>query len=155
MSDLKVCSSCLSLKPLSDFWRNGQGRAGVRASCKECETAKHGGPNSWTARNRGARNAKNRALRAANPAKVAAERARRHAAKLRATPGWLNQAHHAEIDGIYHFAQVMTLITREQYHVDHEVPLRGRDVRGLHVPWNLAAIPASKNLLKNNKFIAC
>jgi 5-methylcytosine-specific restriction endonuclease McrA len=37
--------------------------------------------------------------------------------------------------------------------VDHEVPLNGRNVCGLHVPWNLRYLTPEANRSKGNRFV--
>jgi hypothetical protein len=93
------------------------------------------------------------AWRNANRHRLNLHESRRRAARFRAEPPWLTQPQLAEIDGIYHFASVMTLLTGKKFHVDHEVPLQGKSARGLHVPWNLRAIEARENISKGNRVI--
>jgi len=80
-----------------------------------------------------------------NQPKLNAAQARRNAIKLNATPLWLTSAQHAEIEEWYHIARCTN------GHVDHIVPLRGENVCGLHVPWNLQILTPIENKIKGNR----
>jgi len=77
-------------------------------------------------------------------------RKRRH---REATPKWLTPAERLQMRDLYVQARKMTELTRERYVVDHIVPLRGEEVCGLHVPWNLRVITQEENLKKSNKLV--
>jgi hypothetical protein len=85
------------------------------------------------------------------PEKFTALNAKRRAAKLNATPRWLTKEHLQEIEELFLCAKMFKLYTGEEYHVDHIIPLQGKKVCGLHVPWNLQVISAKENLTKSNK----
>lgn len=89
-----------------------------------------------------------RAWDIANPARRSAIARGYKARKLNAMPSWLSTEHKMQIDTVYHEASRLTKLTGIQFHVDHIVPLKGKTVRGLHVPWNLQAIPYYENLEK-------
>lgn len=72
-------------------------------------------------------------------------------AKVERMPSWLNDAHFLEIESVYTYCSALRK-TGLDYHVDHIVPLRGEDVSGLHVPWNLQVLPGSENMSKGNTF---
>jgi len=77
--------------------------------------------------------------------------AKRRSQKLKATPKWLTEAHFKYISDLYTHAKDCELVSGEKYHVDHIIPLQGKDVCGLHVPWNLQVLPADINISKSNK----
>jgi 5-methylcytosine-specific restriction endonuclease McrA len=70
---------------------------------------------------------------------------KRNAKKKMATPPWLTELHWEQIKVIYAEAVRLTKETGIPHEVDHIVPLSGKTVSGLHVPWNLRAIPAVEN----------
>lgn len=83
------------------------------------------------------------------PQRAADERARQ-ARKLMATPAWLTKQHLDEMKNIYIVAKKTTELAGFNCHVDHIVPLKGMDVCGLHVPWNLRIVSQSYNSKKSN-----
>lgn len=90
---------------------------------------------------------------ARNPAKVIANVNKRRADKAMRTPKWLTAADWSAMDEFYAKAQRLTVETGIEHHVDHIVPLRGKNVSGLHVPWNLQVMLASDNLQKSAKLV--
>jgi 5-methylcytosine-specific restriction endonuclease McrA len=82
-----------------------------------------------------------KAWRKANTGRVKAYGAMRRAAERTQCPSWADQS--ALLD-IY-------LKCPEGYSVDHIVPLRGKLVSGLHVPWNLQYLTPTENQAKGNR----
>lgn len=82
----------------------------------------------------------------------AAIQGERNASKAMATPKWLTRADRQAIAVVYANAAALTDQTGVKHEVDHIVPLRSPVVCGLHVSWNLEAVPAHKNRSKSNYF---
>ena len=70
-----------------------------------------------------------------------------------ATPKWLSPEQRMEIRLKYRLAIELSRATGVRHAVDHEIPLQGEDVCGLHVPWNLRVITQDENLKKSNKLV--
>lgn len=91
-----------------------------------------------------------REWRLANPDKMAAKKAARRAALKQAFPKW---ARGLDFTSIYRLCAAVTELTGIEHQVDHIIPLRGKTVRGLHVPWNLQVLPKTANQSKKNKLL--
>lgn len=87
-----------------------------------------------------------------NPGLVLADSAKRRAAKLHRTPKWLTDFDFIKIKYLYQLAAMRTNVQKQQWHVDHIIPLQGAFVSGLHVPSNLRVIPAIENMQKSNHY---
>jgi hypothetical protein len=123
----KTCSRCNAVKLKGDFFHNAKNTDGFQAWCKQCKNNARKGTPTRTA-----------------------ERARRRAAKLKASPTWSDDR---AISELYKIAKRLQIITGVQYHIDHIDPLQHNLVCGLHVAQNLQVLPATVNIEKSNRFI--
>jgi hypothetical protein len=134
---LKRCGKCLNFKALTEFnvFRDNK----YQSYCTEC--------NKQYQKTEYADNSeyyldKHKVYRETHKPERAAQSAKRRANKLQATPNWSNLD---EIKKIYQLCP-------SGAHVDHEIPLQGDLVCGLHVEHNLQYLIAGENLSKSNKF---
>lgn len=171
----KVCSKCGLTKDLSSFSKL---RGGTRPDCKSCQSSyakKYYHKNKERIRENQAKyvndnreklhesnrrryhenkekyTATNKEWRGNNTDKINASSAKRHAQKLKAMPSWLSDQDKESIKSIYSLCRKLTQDTGVDHHVDHIVPLRGDNVCGLHVHWNLQVVTAEENISKGNK----
>jgi len=165
---LKHCYKCQSFKSLDLFGKNKSRKDGLADECKKCKRSQdrdYASKHREEAKQRASewyynnyeyalqRNKINGELwRKENPDKHCARQSKRRASKLNATPTWLSESHLLHMQCKYSLSKMLSKETGQLHHVDHIVPLKGKTVCGLHVPWNLQVIPAKENLCKHNKF---
>lgn len=99
----------------------------------------------WVAKNKDRKRELDRNWINNNRAVSRSHKAKRRAKERMATPLWLTDAQLEAIKAVYLEAERLFKETGIPYQVDHIVPLSGKTVSGLHVPWNLRAIPAQEN----------
>lgn len=165
---MKTCTKCKEVKPLTEFYKKGK-----ESQCKTCmkkrqheyaypnKDAGHGNKSSERrkaaqARYREKNREKIRALQRRyvkeNLPKVLARTRKYQLAKKKATPEWLTKEQLRQIEAFYVEAEMMRKTTGLKYEVDHIVPISGKEVKGLHVPWNLQIINRTDNRKKFNKY---
>jgi hypothetical protein len=163
----KNCNKCHLFK--AEFHKDSSKKDGYCTICADCKRLN---AKSWTKENAERNRNSSRLWYAANKScprvrqrmsdaskkwakdnsdRRTANEAKRRSRKLNATPPWLTGDHFAHIQRTYKLCRVISEETGQKYHVDHIVPLQGKNVCGLHVPWNLRVIPAKLNLEKSNK----
>lgn len=176
--DTKVCIKCKVDKKLSINYFNKQksSKDGFRSVCRDCQKkylkeyydsnkktllkkqAEYQTKNKeqrtkyklkWAKENSEKIRCSQKKYHSKNPHKKAAWETKRRASKLKATPIW------SELDKIeilYKKAKWLEKLTGIKYHVDHVIPLQGRDVCGLHVWANLQIIEDRINFSKSNNY---
>lgn len=144
---MKKCSYCLIEKPFSLFAKDKTRKDGFFHKCKPCHSEYR---QTKEQKQKISKYWQNHYKE--NKPKYAAKRAKRRAIKLQATPKWLSKSDFIAIECKYSLASMFTQCSGVPHAVDHIVPLQGKTVCGLHVPWNLQVIPVFDNLQKGNKF---
>jgi len=120
---------------------NERGKAYYHSNKEECCAVNR----EYHRKNREAIRLRKAAWRECNRDKVNSSASRRRAEKVDRTAAWGNDF---LIDLQYKMAAVMSKLSGVDYQVDHIVPLRGKNVSGLHVHNNLQVITAHANRLK-------
>lgn len=163
---MKLCSCCRTEKSLGEFHRDASRKDGLCRVCKICAVARVKAAyatnpepakrraKEWVEKNRERHNQKCARWVKNNKPSVNARTARRYASKKNATPQFVleNQDYLWMIEQAYDIARIRSKCTGVKWEVDHQLPLRGALVSGLHTPWNLKVIPASENRRKSNQF---
>lgn len=121
-----------------------------RLSARRCLEAARARRDKWIRKHPERMKQARQKWKAANPWKVIADVRHRQLVKSHATPAWLTDQQRVEIDGFYRAAVELSEETSIPHEVDHIVPIRGKRVCGLHVPWNLQVITRIDNQRKHN-----
>lgn len=131
----KQCARCKQTKNLSEFDKDKSRPDGARHYCKICARKYTA---NWLQNNKHKHNAKNTRYRVS---------------KLNRMLKWGKEHLKPEINIWYKRAQLATSFMGETYEVDHIIPLQGKTVSGLHVPWNLTLLTSSENASKGNRIV--
>jgi hypothetical protein len=136
---VKVCSTCKEEKPLSQYNIRTRKRKNhsYKVPYSSCKTCRNTSLKQYEKTTEGRTKKRKRS-------RMYDRRSRQ------ATPKWLTKEHKQQIVDTYELMRDCRAITGEDYHVDHIVPLKGENICGLHVPWNLQVLPAYVNISKSN-----
>ncbi len=161
---MKICNKCQTTKPFTEFRPHKETKDKLTTYCKPClreqvrnwiKTNKEY-INLWQKdyrnKNKQKINASQKKWRNNNKGKKNADNSFRNASQLQRTPKWLTKEQKQEIKQFYVMASELKEVFPWTQCVDHIVPLRGKDVCGLHVPWNLQILSAKENMEKGNRY---
>lgn len=105
----------------------------------------------WQVNNRDKVVAKSRRWQQRHPEKAVAAVTKRRIAKRQANASWDLELTNFVTNEAYELIRLRRKATGIDWHVDHILPLAGKEVCGLHVWNNLQVIPAVINLRKSNR----
>ena len=168
---VKDCTE-INPQPLSNFVKDERYKDGYQNRCKSCQKkydaqrflenrekllhqsktyyaenieAARAARALWRAMNKHIVRECHRRWRENNPGRANAKTRKYQLAKKNRCPKWLTVEQIQAMTEIYETCP-------EGYEVDHIIPLQGKNVSGLHVPWNLQHLPIPVNRSKSNKY---
>jgi len=165
---MKTCNRCKVKKPLSEFGKHKSNKDGLQYRCKSCrceegaayfqklpvEEKQRRLQNNykWKKENQTRVKEYQSIYFKNNRPKRNALQMKRHTSQLQRTPAWLSKEQLQEMEEFYSMAKDLERVFQWKHHVDHIVPLLGKTVSGLHVPWNLQILSAKENITKGNRY---
>lgn len=148
-----ICAACLRAAAKNDYRENIETkRAAIRKWQNENRETVRQASRSWRLNNPDKQLLAGQNWRKKHPYKNAALASKRANGKLKRTPPWLDELDHQLIQCYYAWSAHLTKTTGIPHEVDHIVPLQGKLVSGLHVPWNLQVLTEDENRLKWNRY---
>ena len=174
----KICTKCGEEKAFGEFYSNKSKKDGLDGVCKPCKRGNNSASyqrtkenhlkrtRAWRAAHKDKVAAYSRAQRERNPEKTkatsrrsylrkphyfVAKNAERRARIMQQTIR-LNESDSQYMIDIYKHSRALTKSTGVKHEVDHIVPLAGKIVCGLHVPWNVEIKTRAANRRKSSKF---
>lgn len=146
---MKKCCKCKQVKQFQEFHKNKTTLDGLHYRCKRCNNNAN---KTWYKNHKDAQKQRVKLWAQQNPDKNTAKSVKYKVSKVNRTPKWLNKKQLSDIQKFYTQAVKLSKKHGISYEVDHIVPLRGKNVSGLHVPWNLRVITSKQNKKKKNSF---
>jgi len=161
---LKTCTKCKEAQALSEFYRHKGYADGYNSYCKNCfkqYQVEYKSKNrikirerkkEWSRNNKNKVRSYDKRYYDNNKDKVHAYNAKRRANRLQAIPRGLIERDHINIIRLYKDIKECQWLSESKLEVDHIIPLKHKNVCGLHVIWNLQVLTKKENNIKKNKF---
>lgn len=165
----KICNVCKVEKSLQEFYKHKEGKYGTRPDCKICFNSNSKRKNSsklyklsekgkescnrYNKSDKHKKSIKKYRKSIKGRAQKAHDMVKYRASVIRATPKWLSEKELMEIKKLYlEAARLNSIYGNRAYHVDHIIPLNGKNICGLHVRSNLQILTFEENVRKSNKY---
>ena len=142
---MKTCFKCGVAKETTQFHKHKLMKDGYVNKCKACALKDS---QEWRSKNKDTVRSYDRKYQS----KRNAIQKKRETLKLQRTPKWLTEENFKEIELFYQMAKDLETVFPWKQHIDHIVPINGKQVSGFHAPWNLQILSAKANMQKGNRY---